>query len=77
MIRMQMSGASQQPIIIQTGPVVAQQTTQNTVTSQPQNVQQPQIIQLQQVCRHYTRDVLLPAYWNGLVFFICLGQQLL
>ena len=40
MIRMQMSGASQQPIIIQTGPVAPQQQQQQ---------QQQQIIHLQQV----------------------------
>ncbi|MPC15805.1 hypothetical protein E2C01_008608 [Portunus trituberculatus] len=43
MIKLQMSGATQQPIIIQTAPIQA-------VSQQPQTVvtSQPQIIQLQQ-----------------------------
>lgn len=44
MIKLQMSGATQQPIIIQTAPIQAvTQQAQAVVTSQPQ------IIQLQQV----------------------------
>lgn len=44
MIKLQMSGATQQPIIIQTAPIQAvTQQAQTVVTSQPQ------IIQLQQV----------------------------
>lgn len=52
MIKLQMSGATQQPIIIQTAPIQAvTQQAQTVVTSQPQ------IIQLQQV-----KHVSSPSY---------------